>query len=374
MRPTYARLVPKDAEDHRMRLLLVDDDPGLRALVRATFDDVAVEVVEAESVAAARTAIADEVPDVVVLDVVMPRESGLDLCRELKSSPATATLPVVLLSGSADLESRRDAASGADAYLPKPFSPLQLLDVVERLAGGDESFPLTEDLPDDASDSQLLMYARDLRRMLELERAQRRLLQHAYRETVGALTDALATKDTGTSDHSQRVRLYALEVARAIDPALGEDPSVEYGFLLHDVGKIGIPDSILGKPGPLNDDERRQMQEHPVVGEQMLHSIAFLNGEGLAVVRSHHERWDGNGYPDGLEGTDIPLAARVFAVVDALDAMTTTRPYRRAGSWAAAAREILAREGTQFDPAVVRVFADRETELRRVRRGLVSRA
>jgi len=366
--------VPKDAEDHRMRLLLVDDDPGLRALVRATFDDVAVEVVEAESVAAARTAIADEVPDVVVLDVVMPRESGLDLCRELKSSPATATLPVVLLSGSADLESRRDAASGADAYLPKPFSPLQLLDVVERLAGGDESFPLTEDLPDDASDSQLLMYARDLRRMLELERAQRRLLQHAYRETVGALTDALATKDTGTSDHSQRVRLYALEVARAIDPALGEDPSVEYGFLLHDVGKIGIPDSILGKPGPLNDDERRQMQEHPVVGEQMLHSIAFLNGEGLAVVRSHHERWDGNGYPDGLEGTDIPLAARVFAVVDALDAMTTTRPYRRAGSWAAAAREILAREGTQFDPAVVRVFADRETELRRVRRGLVSRA
>ena len=372
MQTTYARPVPKEVEHHRMRLLLVDDDAGLRALVRATFDDVAVDVVEADSAAAARAAIAEEVPDVIVLDVVMPRESGLDLCRELKSAPATASLPIVLLSGSADLDARRNADCGADAYLPKPFSPLQLLDVVERLAGGDETFPRTEQLPGDASDSQLLMYARDLRRLLELERAQRRLLQHAYRETVGALTDALATKDTGTSDHSQRVRLYAVEVARAIDPALGEDPSVEYGFLLHDVGKIGIPDSILGKPAPLTEDERRQMQRHPVLGEQMLHSVAFLKGEGLAVVRSHHERWDGSGYPDGLEGTDIPAAARVFAVADALDAMTSARPYRRAGPWAAAAREILAKQGTQFDPAVVRVFAECEPKLRRVRRELVS--
>jgi ribonuclease P protein subunit RPR2 len=359
-------------EHHRLRLLLVDDDPGLRALVRATFDDVAVEVVEADSAATARAAIADEVPDVIVLDVVMPRESGLDLCRELKAAPATAALPIVLLSGSADLEERRRDGSRADAYLPKPFSPLQLLDVVERLAGGDETVPYGEQLPEDASDTQLLLYARDLRRLLELERAQRRLLQHAYRETVGALTDALATKDTGTSDHSQRVRLYALEVARAIDPVLCEDPSVEYGFLLHDVGKIGIPDSILGKPAPLTDDERQQMEQHPVLGDQMLHSIAFLNGEGLAVVRSHHERWDGGGYPDRLEGTDIPVAARVFAVADALDAMTTTRPYRRARSWAEAAREILAQQGTQFDPAVVRVFADCEPKLRRVRRDLVS--
>jgi ribonuclease P protein subunit RPR2 len=355
-----------------MRLLLVDDDPGLRALVSATFDDVAVDVVEADSAAAARAAISDEVPDVIVLDVVMPRESGLDLCRELKSTPSTASLPIVLLSGSADLDRRGRDASGADAYLPKPFSPLQLLDLVERLAGGDETFPLAQQLPEDAPDTQLLLYARDLRRMLELERAQRRLLQHAYRETVAALTDALATKDTGTSDHSQRVRLYAAEVARALDPALAEDPSVEYGFLLHDVGKIGIPDSILGKPAPLTEDERQQMQQHPVLGEQMLHSIAFLKGEGLAVVRSHHERWDGSGYPDGLEAEEIPIAARVFAVADALDAMTTTRPYRRAGSWAAAAREILAKQGTQFDPAVVRVFAACEPKLRRVRRELVS--
>ena len=353
-----------------MRILLVDDDPGLRALVSATFDDVGVDVVEADSAAAARAAIAEEPPDVIVLDVVMPRESGLELCRKLKLSPETASIPIVLLSGAADVEARRSSASGADAYLSKPFSPLQLLAVVERLAGGEDVPPL-EQLPRDGADAQLLMYARDLRQLLELERAQRRLIQLAYRETVGALTDALATKDTGTSAHSQRVRRYAVEVARAIDPALAEDPSVESGFLLHDVGKIGIPDSILGKPAALTDDERRLMQQHPVLGEQMLHSVAFLQGEGLAVVRSHHERWDGGGYPDGLEGTDIPLAARVFAIADALDAMTTTRPYRRAGSWAAAAQEILAQKGTQFDPAVVKVFAECETELRRVAHELV---
>src|SRR5215210_7458795 len=155
-----------------MRLLLVDDDPGLRALVGATFDDVGLDVVEADSAAAARAAIAEDPPDVIVLDVVMPRESGLELCRNLKAAPETASIPIVLLSGSPDVEARRSSASGADAYLPKPFSPLQLLGVVERLAGGGDLPPL-EQLPPDGADGQLLMYARDLRQLLELERAQR---------------------------------------------------------------------------------------------------------------------------------------------------------------------------------------------------------
>jgi response regulator RpfG family c-di-GMP phosphodiesterase len=355
-----------------MRLLVVDDDSALRALVRATFDDVSVEVAEAESAAAARAEIARDRPDVIVLDVVMPRESGLELCRELKASPDTAGIPVVLLSGSGDVAGRSSFDAGADAYLPKPFSPLQLLGLVERLAQGEDTIPLTGHAPAKADDPQLLLYARDLRRLFELERAQRRLVQEAYRETVGALADALATKDTPTRAHSQRVQKYAVELAHVVDPVLAEDPSIEYGFLLHDVGKIGVPDDILGKRGPLTPDERGLMEQHTVLGEQMLRGVAFLRGEGIAVVRSHHERWDGGGYPDGLSGTDIPIAARIFAVADALDAMTSDRPYRKAGSWAAAAREIDAQAGRQFDPAIVRSFTRCDVRLRRARRDLAA--
>src|SRR5215218_9817465 len=258
-----------------MRLLIVDDDPALRALVHATFDDVGVDVAEADSATAARAAIARARPDVIVLDVIMPRESGLDLCRELKASPSTGEIPIVLLSGEHRMDAQGRAAAGADASLPKPFSPLQLLAVVEQLARGHAAIPLVEQLPRDDADAQLLMYARDLRQLLELERAQRRLLQAAYRETVAALADALATKDTGTRAHSQRVQRYALELLRAVDPELSDDPGIEYGFLLHDVGKIGVPDSILAKPSPLTDEERRQMQQHTILGAQMLSGIAF---------------------------------------------------------------------------------------------------
>ena len=368
----YARPTVSHDAVQPMRLLLVDDDAGLRALVRTTFDDVGVDVVEAESAAAARESIGDRRPDVIVLDVVMPRESGLDLCRELKRAPATAAIPILLLSGSGEAGRKTGEAGGADAFLPKPFSPLQLLGVVERLAAGRAALPLADTSPREGEDAQLLMYARDLRHLLELERAQRRLLQESYRETVGALADALATKDTGTRAHSQRVQWYALELARSVDPELVDDPSIEYGFLLHDVGKIGIPDAILIKPAPLAAEERRLMQQHTVLGEQMLRRVAFLQGEGLAVVRSHHERWDGRGYPDGVGGADVPVTARVFAVADALDAMTSDRPYRPAGSWAAAAREIVAASGTQFDPAVVRAFVAAEPRLRRVRRRLAA--
>ena len=354
-----------------MRLLLVDDDPGLRTLVRETFFDVEMDVVEAESAESARASIRETRPDVVILDVVMPRESGLELCRELKADAGTAQIPIVLLSGSYEVGAAEKLTAGADAYLPKPFSPLQLVATVERLAGGMEQVPPVERLPRE-DNGQLLMYARDLRQILELERAQRRLVQEAYRATVGALADALATKDTGTRAHSQRVQRYAAELVRGLDSTLAEDPGVEYGFLLHDVGKIGIPDQILQKPGELSDEERRLMQQHTVLGDQMLRGVKFLQGEGIAVVRSHHERWDGGGYPDGLAGTQIPIGARVFAVADALDAMTSDRPYRPAGSWDDAAAGITREAGKQFDPNIVDAFTRCQEKLQRVRRELVA--
>src|SRR5919201_1392155 len=288
----------------------------------------------------------------------MPGMTGLELCAEVKSSPETRDIPVVLLTGS---EGGTDAAAklaGADAFVRKPFSPLELLAVAERLAGGLYGVPFRaakqrSGHPEDA----LLLYARDLRHMLELERAQRELLQSAYMETVSALASALESKDTGTRAHSQRVQNYALALAEHIgDHDVTTDASTPYGFLLHDVGKIGIPDGILQKPGPLTPAERRRMQTHTVLGEAMLSGVAFLQGEGLRIVRSHHERWDGRGYPDELSGAAIPLGARIFAVADALDAMTSNRPYRRAMSWGAAHSEVIAESGRQFDPQIVEAF------------------
>jgi ribonuclease P protein subunit RPR2 len=295
----------------------------------------------------------------------MPGESGLDLCRALKSDPATAGIPIVLLSGSDGGSLVAADAAGADAYVRKPFSPLELLAVVERLAGGLYGVPFRAGKNKDPEE-QLLLYARDLRHLLDLERGQRLLVQEAYRETVAALASALETKDTGTRAHSQRVQEYAIELGRAIAPELVEQESAAYGFLLHDVGKIGIPDNVLQKPGPLTTDERRLMQTHTVLGEQMLGGVAFLKGQGLLVVRSHHERWDGEGYPDGMGGEEIPLAARIFAVADTLDAMTSDRPYRRRGAWEAAGTEIVEQSGRQFDPAVVDVFRESEPALREI--------
>jgi len=219
-----------------------------------------------------------------------------------------------------------------------------------------------------AEDEQLELCAEDLRQLVELERGQRQLLQSAYEDTVVALARALESKDSGTGAHSQRVQRYALELADELAPELLDDMSAEHGFLLHDVGKIGIPDRILCKAGPLDPDERRLMETHTLLGERMLADVALLRGEGLKVVRSHHERWDGGGYPDGLAGTEIPLGARIFAVADALDAMTHNRPYRTAGSWRDAAEQILFGAELQFDPDVVDAFRSRELALRRLHR------
>jgi response regulator RpfG family c-di-GMP phosphodiesterase len=357
-----------------LRILLVDDDPALRTLVKTTFEVADVAVVEAEDAAVARRKIRSARPDVIVLDNNMPGTSGLELCAELKADPATRAIPIVLLTGSDGGTSAAAKKAGADSFVRKPFSPLELLAVAERLAGGLFGVPFRSTKKyAQGPEQELLLYARDLRHMLEIERGQRELLQSAYLETVSALASALESKDTGTRAHSQRVQSYATALARGIaGSSLARDDSTPYGFLLHDVGKIGIPDGILLKPGPLSPAERRKMETHTVLGEAMLSGVVFLKGEGLKIVRSHHERWDGRGYPDGLVRDEIPLGARIFAVADALDAMTSHRPYRRAMSWSAARGEILQERKRQFDPDVVDAFVALEPELREIRRELAA--
>jgi response regulator RpfG family c-di-GMP phosphodiesterase len=354
--------------EENVQVLVVDDDERLRRLVRTTFEGFDIAVSEAQDTDEALDEIRLSRPDVIVLDVMLPGTDGVAFCRSLKSNPETRDIAIVLLTGSAGVERVAQDAGGADAFVKKPFSPLELLSVAERLAGRRYGVPMRGPRAPGAPEEQLLLYARDLRHVLEVERSHRRLLERAYHDTVAALASALESKDTGTRAHSERVQRYALELARAIATDPTDDPSIGYGFLLHDVGKIGIPDRILLKPGPLTRSEWRLMQTHTVLGEQMLGEVAFLQGEGLKVVRSHHERWDGRGYPDGLRGDEIPAGARIFALADTLDAMTSHRPYRRARAWAAARAEILATSGAQFDPQVVEAFQVCESALRRIRR------
>jgi ribonuclease P protein subunit RPR2 len=210
----------------------------------------------------------------------------------------------------------------------------------------------------DAADKerQLERYAADLRETFKQERARSQELQRSYMATVRALSNAVEARDAYTSKHAERVTAYGLHIARAMRSPLAATPQIEFGFLLHDIGKVAIPDAILYKPGPLTGEERALMAQHPVIGARIVREIEFL-GDASAVVRSHHERWDGRGYPDGLAEEEIPLSARVFAVADVLDALTTVRPYRPASELDVARDMIIAASGTQFDPAVIEAFA-----------------
>jgi response regulator RpfG family c-di-GMP phosphodiesterase len=355
-----------------MRILLVDDEPALRELLRATLESVDIAVDEAASALEAETLVRRRKPDLVVLDLRMPGMSGAEFCARLKQQPRTREIPVVVLTAADPEDAREAERAGAAAVVHKPFSPLELLAVIEGL-GGRAPVPAPARRKPRAGDEEVVLYARDLRHLLEIERGQRRLLEQSYIETVTALATALESKDGATRAHSQRVQRYAAELLNAIAPETTKaDPSYEYGFLLHDIGKIGIPDSILLKPGPLTRGERKRMQTHTVIGEQMLAGVAVLRGEGLQIVRSHHERWDGRGYPDAMRGDEVPLGARVFAVADALDAMTSNRPYRRALTWSAAHAEILGQSGKQFDPAIVDAYRERESSLVEVKRELAA--
>jgi HD-GYP domain-containing protein (c-di-GMP phosphodiesterase class II) len=182
-----------------------------------------------------------------------------------------------------------------------------------------------------------------------------RALGEVYRTTLKALTAALEARDQETHGHSERVVNYSLRLGRELGLDEGQTRSLEFGALLHDIGKIGVPDSILHKPGPLTEEEWREMRLHPLHGQRILQGIEFLEG-AARVVAQHHEHWDGTGYPLGLRGEEIDLNARVFAVADAFDAITSDRVYREARPYESAAAELEEWAGRQFDPAVVAAF------------------
>jgi len=212
--------------------------------------------------------------------------------------------------------------------------------------------------------AQLLAFAHDLNEVYRRERARTAELEDALKEledsylaTVRTLAFVVEAKDTHTRSHLDRAHDYAVALAQRVAPELAADQTLRYGFFLHDIGKIGIPERILSKPGPLTDDEWSIMRTHPLLGAQILSPVKFLH-PALPIVEAHHEKWDGTGYPRGLRGEDIPLGARIFALVDAFDAMTSDRPYRRSMTFEQALESITKAAGTQFDPEVVRCFEE----------------
>jgi response regulator RpfG family c-di-GMP phosphodiesterase len=272
--------------------------------------------------------------------------SGLEMIPHvLALSPETV---VVMVSGMQTVESAIEALRvGAFDYIMKPFDLRQVETAVKRAL---EHHELREAKRRYENQLEELVE----QRTVELDNALL-ALEDAYRSTLKALTAALETRDAETHGHSERVVTFSLRLGRELGLDKAQMTALEFGSLLHDIGKIGVPDSILRKPAKLDEAEWAKMREHPLHGQGILREIAFLEG-AAQVVAQHHERWDGSGYPLGLRGCEIDLNARIFAVADAFDAMISDRVYRRGRSYEAAAEELDAWAGRQFDPQIVEAF------------------
>jgi len=331
--------------DLKSRILIVDDE---REITEILYDLLSVEH-DCQKVGSAEDALAWLARSdfqLVISDITMPGMSGLEMLPFVKSiSPKTV---VVMISGMQTVESAIGALRlGAFDYLMKPFDLRQVEAVVKRALDHYELI---------VAKQRYENHLEELveQRTTELDRALNSL-EDAYRSTLRALTSALETRDSETHGHSERVVTYSLRLGREYGLPSEKLKALEFGSLLHDIGKIGVPDSILRKPGKLTEEEWVKMREHPVHGQQILRGIEFLEG-AARVVAQHHEKWDGSGYPLGLREEDVDVCARIFAVADAFDAITSDRVYRRGKSYQEAAQELDDWAGRQFDPKVVEAF------------------
>jgi len=264
-----------------------------------------------------------ERPPLPVTDVKMPVMGRLEFLERARAVDPDAV--VLVLTGVGDVRTAvASLTGGAYDFIFKPVNPADLLHAAQRALEHRRSLI-------GRREHEAFLERRVVETTRELEAAVRGL-QVTYRSTLEALGSAIDTRDVGTHAHSRRVRGYALVIARAHEVPEARLRDLEHGVLLHDIGKIGIPDAILLKPGPLTPAEWTIMRRHPEIGRQVIEKIPFLRG-AVPIVSHHHERWDGTGYPSGLRGEAIPLGARIFAVADALDAMTFDRPYSRAISF-----------------------------------------
>jgi putative nucleotidyltransferase with HDIG domain len=333
------------ADSPRARVLIVDDEPEITAILTDLFSGQH-QCATAGSAEEALEQLSNNEFELVVSDITMPGMTGLEMIPHVKSSSPNTV--VVMISGMQTVESAIGALRlGAFDYVMKPFDLRQVEAVVKRALEHQDLIVAKQRYEDHLE--ELVE-----QRTAELDHALNSL-EDAYRSTLKALTAALETRDQETHGHSERVVTYSLRLGKEYGLDTKRMKALEFGSLLHDIGKIGVPDMILRKPARLTEEEWVLMREHPVHGQQILRGIEFLEG-AARVVAQHHEKWDGSGYPLGLCGDEIDLCARIFSVADAFDAMTSDRVYRKGKPYAAAAKELDDWAGKQFDPKVVEAF------------------
>lgn len=306
-------------------ILIVEDDPAMLIALRDILEGAGYQVSTAPNGKAALELLAGEKPALILSDISMPILDGIGLFEAVRKQPGGRTIPFVFLTARGTREDIFAGKSlGADDYITKPVTSHELLAAVRaRLQRTDE-----------------LMLAQ---------------LREAYKASLRALANAIEARDQYTGGHVERVGDYAQALAK--EQGWGEEQreALEFGAILHDIGKIAVREAILSKSGPLTLDEWLEMRQHPVVGGRMLEGIPYL-APAVPIVVYHHERWDGTGYPEGLRAEAIPREARLLAVVDAFDAMTTDRSYHPAYPAEMALEEILRQAGHQFDPQMVESF------------------
>jgi putative two-component system response regulator len=304
-------------------ILVIDDDAVVREVITEMLKNAGHEVIAAGTAAQALELFADEEIGLVVSDIVMPDLSGLELLEAMRLH--RPSLPVVLVTGANTRHNLSEALTrGADGLVAKPFTQAELCEAVENAL-------------DRAGRSE-----RDLRE---------RLLAPTL---TSALANAIEAREEGMRGHCERLTVLAMRLGLAFGLGEEEIETIRLGALLHDVGKIGIPDSVLLKPGPLTDEETELMRTHTIIGDNLLDPIDLLAAV-RPIVRHHHERWDGLGYPDALQGVEIPFGARIMAVADAVEAMSAKRVYREPLAEPDIVRELERGRATQWDPTITDV-------------------
>lgn len=312
-----------------IKLLVVDDEPSVSSALKDFFAEEKYEVSLAADGETALNQIEKNKPHLVFLDIGLPGLSGLEVLPKIKE--IDSTIRVIMITASDDPQKIKEAfQKGAADYIIKPFN----LEYLQTVVLGKVYAQLFEDL-----------------------RKEHQELLKAYEEIIYALAKTLEEKDAYTRGHSERVTGYAVEIAQELNLTPPQIETLSQAGHLHDIGKIGIKDGILNKPTKLTQEEWEQVKKHPVTGSEILEILGNLKEHAL-IARYHHERWNGAGYPSGLSKTDIPLLARILAVADAYDAMTSERPYRKPMEPQEAAKELIAAKGTQFDPKIVDAFVE----------------
>jgi len=331
-----------DAEN----ILVVDDEEAIREVVSTMLESKGYHCTAVSNGRAAQEFVRKQTPDLVLSDMIMPEMDGIKLLEWLRNFDPE--IPVIMVTAIHDISTALEAIRrGAYDYILKPFEKDQLFHGVgralqhRRLVIENRNYQVS-----------LQKQVDDKTAQLQTAFAQ---LEQSYDDTLEALGSALDLKDAETEGHCQRVTAFTISIAKIVPVSHSYLPILARAAFLHDIGKMAIPDSILRKPGPLNDDEKQIMRTHCEIGYNVLRRIPFLR-DAAEIVLAHQEFFDGTGYPRGLRGEQIPLGARIFSIADALDAMISDRPYRRALPMAHAKDEIRRCAGTQFDPKIVAVF------------------